>query len=403
MKFIHLSDAHLDSPFLGLSFLPFNQFEAIKNSSKESFERAVDLALEEKVDLFLIAGDTFDSATPSPQIQLFFLKQLNRLVDKKIQVVMILGNHDYLSFEKLLLPNNLYFKLLGKDQTIETFVSQTQMGFSYSVTGFSYQQNHIQEDMVKKFPEKDLTKFNIGLMHGQLKTNRKQADVYAPFTLSEIKNLQYDYFALGHIHKRETLSFEPFVGYSGNIQGRHINERGAKGVSLVTVDDTTKKFDVKFVPTSSLKWQLIEINLLQTYATQDLGELIIQKLNEVILQPSLLGIKLKGSQFLAQETIEFLQDARYLADISGELKFNSHLVKVYLQTNEPIELNKTDQLAFKNAQQEIFTSENIQKLAKPLTSKADWLKKMVQDPRMMENIKDLAQVKLSQKLRNKDE
>jgi DNA repair exonuclease SbcCD nuclease subunit len=47
----------------------------------------------------------------------------------------------------------------------------------------------------------------------------------------------YDYWALGHIHKREILHRDPWVVFCGNLQGRHIRETGAKGCSLVTVDN----------------------------------------------------------------------------------------------------------------------------------------------------------------------
>ena len=93
---MHLADAHLDSPFQGLSFLPSNEFENIKQSTQKSFTKAIDSALDRNVDLVLIAGDTFDSVHPSPQSQLFFNREIKRLTDQKIQVVMILGNHDLL-------------------------------------------------------------------------------------------------------------------------------------------------------------------------------------------------------------------------------------------------------------------------------------------------------------------
>lgn len=72
MKFIHFADAHLDSPFLGLSFLPSESFKQIQNAPMQSLTKIVDLALKEKVDLVLIAGDTFDSFKPTPSAQSFF-------------------------------------------------------------------------------------------------------------------------------------------------------------------------------------------------------------------------------------------------------------------------------------------------------------------------------------------
>ena len=108
---MHLADAHLDSPFQGLSFLPSNEFNNIKQSTQKSFIKAIDTALDQKVDLVLIAGDTFDSVHPSPQSQLFFSREVKRLTDQEIQVVMILGNHDYLNPDEMILPQTPYFKL----------------------------------------------------------------------------------------------------------------------------------------------------------------------------------------------------------------------------------------------------------------------------------------------------
>lgn len=87
MKFMHLADAHLDSPFQGLSFLPSNEFNNIKQSTQKSFTKAIDTALDQKVDLVLIAGDTFDSVHPSPQSQLFFSREIKRLTDQEIQEI----------------------------------------------------------------------------------------------------------------------------------------------------------------------------------------------------------------------------------------------------------------------------------------------------------------------------
>lgn len=58
MKFIHFADAHLDSPFRGLSFLPSEEFNHIYQAADQSLTKIVDLALQENVDLVLIAGDT---------------------------------------------------------------------------------------------------------------------------------------------------------------------------------------------------------------------------------------------------------------------------------------------------------------------------------------------------------
>lgn len=77
MKFIHFADAHLDSPFRGLSFLPSNSFNQIYPAANQSFERIVDLALKEKVDLVLIAGDTLTVINLLRIVSCFLLSKLS--------------------------------------------------------------------------------------------------------------------------------------------------------------------------------------------------------------------------------------------------------------------------------------------------------------------------------------
>jgi len=60
---------------------------------------------------------------------------------------------------------------------------------------------------------------------------------YAPCTPAALANKGYDYWALGHVHKREILNDRPWIVFPGNLQGRHARETGPKGATLVTVED----------------------------------------------------------------------------------------------------------------------------------------------------------------------
>ena len=401
MKFIHLADVHLDSPFLGLSFLPSNQFNQIKQATENSFTKIIDYAIDQNVDLVLLAGDNFDSIHPSPHSQLFFKEQLQRLVDKQIQVVMILGNHDYINPEKLLLPQSQYFKLLGKNQEIEKASFTTRAGFNYDVVGFSYRQNHISEDMAVKFPAKD-DNYTIGLMHAGSSINKNQ-DNYSPFKLSELQELNYDYFALGHIHLRQTLSQAPLVAYSGNIQGRHINESGQKGFLLGQVD-SQKNTEINFIPTSDVIWQKVNLNLSSPLSRQELLTNIYQVLNDNNKQTTLFGLTIDGAQNLSQEDREFLQDSDSWLEISKQLEFNSSLVKVYFEDKVDIVLNNNDQKYFTQARQEVLDDDAILTLAKDLTRKSEQAQSIIDDSTFLKQVKELSSVKLGHDLKDiKDE
>ena len=401
MKFIHLSDAHLDSPFLGLSFLPSNQFNQIKQTTEVSFKRSVDFAITDNVDLFLIAGDTFDSIHPSPKSQVFLAEQIRRLVDHKIQVVMILGNHDYLNPEDMILVDSPYFKLLGKDQKVESASFKTKDNFEYVIHGFSYRENHIEEDMISEFPVKVPGKYNIGLMHANEKMPSGN-NVYAPFSLNELKSLNYDYFALGHIHHRQVVSEQPLVAYSGNLQGRHINEQGPKGVSLIEVDENTKQSKITFIETAPVQWQAVTFSLKKRLSLGELLEKIAEKLNSNNDSRQLFGINVLGSNFLTEKEIDFLQEPEALGGISRKLKHQSLLVRIKLYTNQKLSLNDSDQIAFEKAKDKVLTREKILSLGQSLAKKDDWIAEMMQDSSFIEDVKNLTQVKVGQKLKDFD-
>ena len=399
---MHLADAHLDSPFQGLSFLPSNEFKNIKQSTQKSFTKAIDTALDRNVDLVLIAGDTFDSAHPSPQSQLFFSREIQRLTDKKIQVVMILGNHDYLNPDEMLLPQTPYFKLLGSNEEVEEFESKTKEDFPYTVVGFSYQHNHIETDKISEFPKKG-DNFTIGLMHAGTKTTTNYQNVYAPFTTAEIKDLNYNYFALGHIHLRQTLSKDPLIVYSGNLQGRHINEQGSKGVYIGTVDETTKKVSLDFVETAPIIWQMATLTLDQEISQKDLTRQIVEILTKQNVQQTLFGLTIEGAQYLSEKELELVKDSDYWLQLSNSLKFDSRLVKVYLTNNEKLQLRTADKEAFDQAENETFELDKIYALASDLSKKSDYVADILKKPEFIDEVKELAQATLGQKLKDIDD
>lgn len=397
MKFIHFADAHLDSPFRGLSFLPSKEFNQIYQAADQSLTRIVDLALAEKVDLVLIAGDTFDSAKPSPRSQLFFAQQIKRLTDAQIQVVMIFGNHDHMRREDLLVNQSPYFKLLGANEAVEKATFKTKDNFDYDVVGFSYLNNHITEDKIPDFPGKEHN-YTFGLMHAQEKEADSRKNVYAPFTVSEVQALNYDYFALGHIHARRNLSEKPWIVYSGNIQGRHINEMGAKGCYLGVIDENTKKTSIEFKTTGPILWQGVQVELDTQISKADLQNEIIASLNNA-KQKTYFSLTIAGAQFMTDEEQELVQDTDFWQNISQNLPFDSQLVDVRLKISSNLELNENDQQAFEQAKAEIFENDEFDKIV------SDWKKRdpiaaqLTEDPAFIKAVKQLTEVKLMGKLK----
>ena len=396
MKFIHFSDAHLDSPFLGLSFLPSKSFNQIQKAPMQSLTNIVDLAIKENVDLVLIAGDTFDSFKPNPSAQIFFASEIERLITAKIQVVMILGNHDHMAKEDLLVPENPYFKLLGEGEKVETASYTTKSGFEYDVTGFSYLANHITDDLAAQFPPKS-KHYTFGIMHAQERAGLSSQNVYAPFSLSELQNLNYDYFALGHIHLRQVLSETPLIVYPGNIQGRHINETGPKGCYLGTIDEQTKQTKIHFVQTNLISWNKRQLELTKPIAKTELEKMIINCLKAAAT--TYFCLQIKGANFLHEKEAELIQDSDFWQMISEKLAHGSQLVDVRFINGSKLAVAVNDQKSFKQAEEEIFTTDQFAQISKDWSLKTEFTNNLVQGPDFIQEVKQLAEVKLNSKLK----
>ncbi|MCT7668229.1 MAG: DNA repair exonuclease [Lactobacillus iners] len=405
MKFLHIADVHLDSPFLGLSFLPSELFCQIKNAIQLSFEKAVNFAIDNDVDLVLLAGDTFDSIHPTPQSKIFFANQIKRLVDRQIQVVMVLGNHDYSQIDDLLLNESPYFKIIGSNEQIEQVDFMTKSQYKYRVVGFSYQHNHITEDIIAKYPPKSTSIYTIGLAHAGMKQSSVDQNNYAPFTLNEVKNLNYDYFALGHIHLRQVLSQEPWIVYSGNLQGRHVNEKDAKGFYFGQVDEQSQNTQLQFIDVSPIVWQTVDLILDEPFkSTTKLCAKIQNLLADNNLRPTLFTLNIIGAELLSDAQLDMLNDKSMYEELSNNLQYHSLLVKVYYKHRDFIALNATDRALFAKAAEEILTANHTCELASSLMKKSNIVTNNLQKEEYLSDIYELARVRLEQKLRgNNDE
>ncbi|EAD0590272.1 exonuclease SbcCD subunit D [Listeria monocytogenes] len=257
IQFLHMADLHLDSPFIGLSTLPQPLFSAIQESTFQSLERITTVAIKEAVDFVLIAGDIYDSEDQSVRAQARFAKEMKRLEAANIPVFIIHGNHDFIEKhkEKLALPSNVHVF----SEQVEVMSHKTATGVSVNIYGFSYNERHIRSSRVGEYKIQGDADFHIALLHGSEVSSSEEHDVYAPFRVQEISRKGFDYWALGHIHKRQLLAESPSIYYPGNIQGRNRKESGEKGASIVTLSEASTTID--FIGTSPIIWEEAVITL----------------------------------------------------------------------------------------------------------------------------------------------
>ena len=233
MKIVHAADLHLDSPLRGLERYEGAPVERIREATRRAMENLTDLCLTEGAKLLLIAGDLYDGTWKDYSTALFFTRQLSRLRQADVRVVLVRGNHDAASqvTRYLELPENAVE--LGTARP-ETRVFE-ELGIA--VHGQGFPRRAVTEDLASGYPAALPDLLNIGLLHTAL-DGRPGHEPYAPTRLETLASKGYDYWALGHIHTRDVVSREPWVVFPGNLQGRHARETGPKGATLISVEDT---------------------------------------------------------------------------------------------------------------------------------------------------------------------
>jgi DNA repair exonuclease SbcCD nuclease subunit len=267
MKFLHAADIHLDSPLKGLERYEGAPAEKIRLASRAALENLVALAIERKVDFVLLAGDTFDGDGRDWNTALFFVKQMSRLSEAKIPVLMISGNHDAVSkmTRSVKLPQNVTMLGTKKCETVRLEEQQV------AVHGQSFQHAAVPENMVPGYPSAVKGWFNIGLLHTSLDYSGGEHPCYAPCKAADLESKEFQYWALGHIHKREWRP-QLLAAYPGNVQGRHIKESGAKGCLLVTAENWTEP-KIEFQPLDVFRWEQC---LVDASGAADEDELVVR-------------------------------------------------------------------------------------------------------------------------------
>lgn len=230
MKLIHAADLHLDSPLRGLSARSRATFERVRAATRRALTNLVELCVSERAGLLLIAGDLYDGDWRDYSTGLFFAHQMARLRDAGVQVVMIRGNHDAASqiTKNLRLPDNVRELSAKRAETL----ALEKLGVA--IHGQSFANRAVTENLADSYPARVPGLVNIGLLHTSV-TGRSGHAPYAPCSTTDLRNKDYDYWALGHVHAHEVLSRAPdaWIAFPGNLQGRHARETGAKGALLV--------------------------------------------------------------------------------------------------------------------------------------------------------------------------
>lgn len=276
-RFIHTADLHLDSPLRGLASREGAPAEELRGASRRALDQLIDLALAERVDFVVIAGDVYDRDWKDYNTGLFFRSRMIKLREVGIPVFMIAGNHDAASVisRKLSLPDNVKYFSSRAAETVEP------AAWPVALHGMSFPNRAVDENLVPRYPPAVAGKFNIGILHTSLAGNAGH-DTYAPCSAEELIAKGYDYWALGHVHQPAVICENPWLVYPGNIQGRHARECGPRGCRVVTVNDALVVSACAWHPLDVARWASLAVDLTGIAAMDELRRLTRAALGEAL-------------------------------------------------------------------------------------------------------------------------
>ena len=275
MRFIHTADVHLDSPLLRLNRYDGAPVEAFRSATRRAFENLVGLAIEKNVDFVLIAGDLYDGECKDMNTPIAFRKCLRELGEHGIDVYIVQGNHDAQSKVskafRLDPPKGTHIFGTRSASTVTFKVGEQEV----AIHGQGFATAAVEDNLAADYPDAVAHHFNIGLLHTNCGGSSDHGN-YAPSTVAQLVTKNYDYWALGHVHKRQVLhERQPWIGYPGNLQGRSMQETGEKGCSLVTVEGG-EVIDVAFHCVDHCRWEAVRIDASECKSGREVVSAVMQ-------------------------------------------------------------------------------------------------------------------------------
>lgn len=352
MRFIHMADVHFDSPFTVLT--DKRDFGTKRRlEQREAFRKAIEYISKENIPYLLIAGDLYNQDYIRQSTVEFINNLFKTIPDTKIFISP--GNHD--PFLK-----NSFYNTFNWNKNVTIFgnkIERIELE-DVDIYGYGFNDFYCSNSKVEEIKIKNKNKINILLMHGALDSSKSIDAQYNPVSTNKLKEVGFDYVALGHIHKKTDENKCNFI-YPGSMISFGFDELGEHGMLDVTLEKKIEKGN---------------LNNLENLKNKNKINFI--KLDNRIFEEKNIDISSINSQ---EELIEEI----------NSIKVNENIfLKIILIGNRNIEINKNK--IFK-----LLENKNILKIENKSEIKYDFNKLAMQN-----NLKGIFVKKMLEELNNKE-
>ena len=307
MKFIHIADMHFDSPFINLADKEiFGDLKRLEQ--RRIFKKIIEYIKENKVEFLFIAGDLYEHK----YVKLSTIEYINNLFKEipETKIFISPGNHDpYLK--------NSYYNQYDWSKNVKIFNSKIEkidLG-EVDIYGYGFDDFYCTNSEFEKLEIENKNKINILVIHGTLNGASLEEKQYNSMSENTLRNKEFDYIALGHIHKTNFESSKNII-YPGSTISLGFDEIGKHGMVVGNVEKDNLK--IEFIPLDESFFIEKELDVTEIISKEEL----IEKINEInIKENEYAKIILKGKR-------NFEIDANDLY----KLIFNDRIIKIKNKT-----------------------------------------------------------------------
>lgn len=323
MKFVHLADLHLDAKFDSLSSID-GLPQKRRLEQRKALKDVVEYIKENDIKLFLISGDLYEQN----YIRKSSIEYINKLFEEipDTQIFIAPGNHDpYIK--------NSFYSTYTWSKNVHIFNENIEkIDFEDAhIYGFGFTDFYCKESEIEEIQVEEPDDINILITHGSLDGGSDDLREYNPLRQSKLKQLDFDYIALGHIHKpyyNEEKNQKIF--YPGSTISLGFDELGEHGILVGDIEKDELK--VKFMTIDPRQYEEKEIDITEMTSNEE----VLEKLQNLVLNnENLYKIILVGKRYftLNIDEIKKLNSRENIVKIKDKTKVGIDIERIAEENN----------------------------------------------------------------------
>uniref|UniRef100_A0A7C3MJL9 DNA repair exonuclease n=1 Tax=Dictyoglomus thermophilum TaxID=14 RepID=A0A7C3MJL9_DICTH len=270
---------------------------------REAFKKTVDYAIEEKVDIFIQAGDLFDSTNPRNQDLAFVAREFSRLKRNYIQIYTIGGNHDA---PNMIDSDAFPMKIYEEVGLIKSFLSQSNINVDIFekdqkliISGLSHDPRKkgridpLENIKLSDSIPQDNNIWKILILHYSFEKYAHPKSSEPQVSLHTLYSLPFNIYILGHLHEKNIYKFgDKILIIPGSTERFDFGEIDlTPGFYLLKIEG--KKIDIIHEKIEPQPMKIMEIKLSEI-TEKDYTNAIIEKILRESQKDLMLKCKIVG-------------------------------------------------------------------------------------------------------------